>query len=54
MAWMSWDTPIGGRLISSPLPHAGWTSGTLERMNKDSFDWYKRLIETNGAILDEE
>jgi len=23
-------------------------------MNKDSFDWYKRLIETNGAILDEE
>lgn len=28
--------------------------GTLERAKKDSFAWYKHLIETNGASLDEE
>ena len=26
--------------------------GTLERSKKDSFDWYRHVIETNGADLD--
>ena len=26
-------------------------TGTLERRPKDSFYWYKRVIETNGAEL---
>ncbi|MCG6528108.1 family 1 glycosylhydrolase, partial [Vibrio parahaemolyticus] len=25
--------------------------GTYDRSKKDSFDWYKKVIETNGAIL---
>lgn len=25
--------------------------GTLNRSKKDSFDWYKKVIETNGEIL---
>lgn len=29
-------------------------SGTLERYRKKSFGWYKHVIETNGAALDEE
>lgn len=27
-------------------------NGTLERSKKDSFDWYKKVIETNGENLD--
>lgn len=27
-------------------------SGTLERYPKKSFDWYRRVIETNGACLE--
>lgn len=27
--------------------------GTLKRIRKDSFDWYKHVIETNGACLDQ-
>lgn len=26
-------------------------NGTLDRVKKPSFDWYKRIIETNGAVL---
>ena len=26
-------------------------NGTLERSKKDSYDWYKKVIETNGEIL---
>ncbi len=26
--------------------------GTRQRMKKDSFDWYRRVIATNGAVLD--
>lgn len=26
-------------------------NGTYQRMKKDSFDWYKKVIETNGKIL---
>ncbi|MNC36247.1 Aryl-phospho-beta-D-glucosidase BglH [compost metagenome] len=25
--------------------------GTLKRSKKDSFDWYKKVIESNGEIL---
>lgn len=25
--------------------------GTLERRKKDSFDWYKKVIESNGEML---
>ena len=28
-------------------------SGTLERRKKDSYEWYRRVIETNGASLEE-
>lgn len=28
-------------------------AGTLNRLRKDSFWWYKKVIETNGACLDE-
>jgi 6-phospho-beta-glucosidase len=28
-------------------------TGTLKRMKKDSYDWYKRVIETNGESLHE-
>lgn len=27
--------------------------GTLERSKKDSYDWYKKIIESNGAALDD-
>ncbi|MGO2870443.1 MAG: family 1 glycosylhydrolase, partial [Staphylococcus equorum] len=26
-------------------------NGTLERRKKDSFDWYRNVIETNGESL---
>ncbi|MBU5584057.1 family 1 glycosylhydrolase, partial [Enterococcus sp. S181_ASV_20] len=26
-------------------------NGTYNRLNKDSFNWYKEVIETNGASL---
>ena len=26
-------------------------TGTLKRSKKDSYDWYKKVIESNGAIL---
>ena len=26
-------------------------NGTLKRIKKDSFEWYKKVIETNGEIL---
>lgn len=26
-------------------------NGTLERSKKKSFDWYKKVIETNGEVL---
>ena len=26
-------------------------NGTLERRKKDSFGWYKKVIESNGEIL---
>ena len=26
-------------------------TGTYQRMKKDSFDWYKHVIETNGEEL---
>jgi 6-phospho-beta-glucosidase len=26
-------------------------NGTLERRKKKSFDWYKKVIETNGEVL---
>ena len=26
-------------------------NGTLERRKKDSFEWYKKVIESNGEIL---
>ena len=26
-------------------------SGTLERRKKDSFEWYKKVIESNGEVL---
>ncbi|WP_251038092.1 hypothetical protein, partial [Paenibacillus albidus] len=26
-------------------------NGTLNRIKKDSFDWYKKVIESNGACL---
>ena len=26
-------------------------SGSLKRSQKDSFDWYKKVIETNGEVL---
>jgi len=26
-------------------------NGSMERMKKDSFDWYRHVIETNGAAL---
>ena len=26
-------------------------NGTLNRLKKDSFTWYKRVIETNGSVL---
>ena len=29
-------------------------TGTLERSKKDSYDWYKHIIETNGEALHEE
>ena len=29
-------------------------SGTLARSKKESYEWYKRVIETNGSCLDEE
>ena len=29
-------------------------TGTLERSKKESYDWYKHIIETNGATLHEE
>jgi 6-phospho-beta-glucosidase len=29
-------------------------TGTLERSKKDSYDWYKHVIETNGEALNEE
>ena len=29
-------------------------TGTLERSKKESYDWYKHIIETNGAALHEE
>lgn len=29
-----------------------WGKGTLERSRKDSFFWYKKVIETNGEDLD--
>lgn len=29
-------------------------NGTLERIRKDSFSWYNKVIHTNGTILDEE
>ncbi|MBQ6982438.1 MAG: family 1 glycosylhydrolase, partial [Synergistaceae bacterium] len=29
-------------------------NGTLKRIRKDSFYWYKGVIESNGARLDEE
>ena len=29
-------------------------NGSGERRKKDSFDWYQRVIATNGASLDEE
>ena len=28
-------------------------NGTLKRIRKDSFDWYKHVIETNGKCLDQ-
>ena len=28
-------------------------SGTFKRIKKDSFDWYKEIIRTNGEILNE-
>ena len=28
--------------------------GTLDRFRKDSFYWYKKVIETNGKVLFEE
>lgn len=28
--------------------------GTMERRKKDSFEWYSRLVRSNGAILEEE
>jgi len=27
-------------------------NGSMERMKKDSFDWYKHVIETNGEALE--
>ena len=27
-------------------------NGTLERRKKKSFDWYKKVIESNGEVLD--
>jgi 6-phospho-beta-glucosidase len=27
-------------------------TGDLSRKKKKSFDWYKKLIETNGEVLD--
>ena len=27
-------------------------SGTLERSRKDSYDWFKKVIESNGEDLD--
>ena len=27
-------------------------NGTMKRYKKDSFDWYKKVIATNGADLD--
>ena len=29
-------------------------TGTYERKKKKSFDWYKKVIETNGDYLNEE
>lgn len=29
-------------------------NGTYERKKKKSFDWYKKVIETNGDYLNEE
>jgi 6-phospho-beta-glucosidase len=29
-------------------------NGTYNRVKKDSFNWYKKVIETNGANLAEE
>ncbi len=29
-------------------------NGTLNRSKKASFDWYKQVIETNGAALENE
>ena len=26
-------------------------NGTLERRKKDSFEWYKKVIESNGEVL---
>ena len=26
-------------------------NGTLKRYKKDSFEWYKKVIETNGEVL---
>ena len=28
-------------------------NGTLKRLRKDSFDWYKHVIETNGECLNQ-
>ena len=29
-------------------------NGTLRRIKKDSFEWYRQVCETNGACLEEE
>ena len=43
---------IGSQLIKNPKDDLG--NGTYKRYKKKSFDWYKHVIETNGACLFEQ